>query len=354
MGLEVGYKRRAGADALKRPVTPARVIKVSLVLLLLLVLTSVGSLSVGTASVSTADLWQSLKSAMDPENHHALILFRVRLPRILLAGLVGYSLSLGGVVFQALLRNPLADPFILGVSSGAAFGAILGILLGFSFHLGIPLAAFLGALAVITVVLLLATRKMGTESATILLTGVIVNAFFSAIIMFFLSTATDSRLHTMLFWLYGDLSQSRFTFMVFLVPAVVLISLVLYGLARHLNLITAGEETAAMLGVDVGRTKMVSLIVTSILIGLVVSFSGLIGFVGLVVPHLARMSLGSDHRLLIPAASLGGAIFLVAADTLARVIISPSELPVGVVTAFLGAPFFVILLRRGGSGWHRS
>jgi iron complex transport system permease protein len=309
---------------------------------------------IGTAKVSFPDLWKTLSGTLDPESSAGLILFRIRLPRILLAGLVGFSLSLGGVVFQALLRNPLADPFILGVSSGAAFGAILGILLGLSFQLGVPLSAFLGALLAITGVLVLATRKMGTESATILLTGVIVNAFFTAVIMFFVATATDSRLHTMLFWLYGDLSQSRYGFMALLVPPVLVITLILYGFSRHLNLITAGEEAASQLGVEVGHTKIASLILTSILIALVVSFSGLIGFVGLVVPHLARMAFGSDHRVLIPAASLGGAIFLIAADTLARVIISPSELPVGVVTAFLGAPFFLVLLSRGGSGWNRS
>ncbi|MEW6664651.1 MAG: iron ABC transporter permease [Thermodesulfobacteriota bacterium] len=339
---------------LKRPVTPGKVAGICLALGLILLLASSVSLMVGTAKVSPLDLWKSLSGALDSESAAGLILFRVRFPRILLAGLVGFSLSLGGVVFQALLRNPLADPFILGVSSGAAFGAILGILLGLSFHLGVPVAAFLGALLAITVVLVLASRKMGTESATILLTGVIVNAFFTAVIMFFVATATDSRLHTMLFWLYGDLSQSRYGFMAFLGPPVMAIALVIYGLSRHLNLITAGEDTASQLGVEVGHTKILSLILTSILIALVVSFSGLIGFVGLVVPHLARMAFGSDHRVLIPAASLGGAIFLIAADTLARVIISPSELPVGVVTAFLGAPFFLVLLSRGGSGWNRS
>lgn len=353
MGLGNGYGGRKEAWALKRPVTPSKVVGISLALVILLVLTSAGSLLIGTASVSPADLWRSLTGSLDQGSSQSLILFRVRLPRIILAGIVGYSLSLGGVVFQALLRNPLADPFILGVSSGAAFGAILGIFLGFSFHLGVPLAAFLGALLAMTAVLVLAARKMGTESATILLTGVIVNAFFTAVIMFFVSTATDSRLHTMLFWLYGDLSQSRYSFMAFLVPAALLISGTLYGLSRHLNLITAGEDAAAQLGVDVGRTRMVSLVLTSVLIALVVSFSGLIGFVGLVVPHIARTIFGSDHRMLIPSASLGGAAFLIAADTLARVLISPSELPVGVVTAFLGAPFFLYLLGRGGSLWSR-
>jgi iron complex transport system permease protein len=161
-------------------------------------------------------------------------------------------------------------------------------------------------------------------------------------------------LHTMLFWLYGDLSQSRFTQSMVLAPVILLASAILYGFARDLNIITSGEEVALQLGVDVDRTKKVCLVIVSLITGLVVSFSGLIGFVGLMVPHLGRMAFGSDHRLLIPVSCLGGAIFLVASDALARTLISPSELPVGVITAFMGAPFFITLLRKKGSQWSRS
>lgn len=339
---------------LRRPVTPGRVIRLALIMGLCTLLTGAMSLMVGTAEVTPSQVWGLVTGGLDSESPSGLILFGIRLPRIVLAGVVGFSLSLGGVVFQALLRNPLADPFILGVSSGSAFGAILGILFGFSFRLGVPLMAFCGAIVTICFVLVLAARKMGTESSSILLTGVIVNAFFTAVIMFFISTATDTRLHTMLFWLYGDLSQASFGPIALVAPAVLVITLLLYSLSRHLNLITAGEETASQLGVDVSHTKNISLIAVSLLVAVIVSFSGLIGFVGLVVPHLARMSFGSDHRVLIPAASLGGAVFLIAADTLARVLISPSELPVGVITAFLGAPFFLYLLKKGGSQWSRS
>jgi len=339
---------------LRRPVSLGRVIRLCLGMGCCVLLAVAVSLMIGTAEITPVQVWRLLTGAIDREGPSGLILFSIRLPRSLLAGLVGFSLSLGGVVFQALLRNPLADPFILGVSSGSAFGAILGIIFGFSFQLGVPLMAFSGALLTLLVVLVIATRKMGTESSTILLTGVIVNAFFTAVIMFFISTATDSRLHSMLFWLYGDLSQSRYVSIAAIGTAVLAITLLLYGLSRHLNLLTLGEETASQLGVDVERTKMISLIAVSLLVALVVSFSGLIGFVGLIVPHLARMSFGSDHRVLIPAASLGGAVFLIAADTLARVVISPSELPVGVITAFLGAPFFLYLLKRGGRLWSRS
>jgi len=331
-----------------------RVIRISLVLFLFLILTILLSLLFGTADVTIAQLWGILTGDTDVKEMTKIIVFNIRFPRIIAAGLAGFSLSLGGLVFQAILRNPLADPFILGVSSGGAFGAVLGIMFGFSFNLGIPLLSFAGAMLTIYLVSVMGQRKMGMESSTILLAGVIINAFFTAIIMFFISTAVDDRLHTMLFWLYGDLSQSAYVQFAIMAPIVVAAFIILYSLSRHLNLITAGEETARQLGVDTKKTKMTCFLVVSLVIGLVVSFSGLIGFVGLIIPHLGRMVLGSDHRLLIPVSALGGAVFLIAADTVARTIISPSELPVGVITAFIGAPFFIYLLKTRGSKWNRS
>ena len=331
-----------------------RVIRISLVLFLFLIFTILLSMLLGTADVTIVQLWGILTGDTEVKEMTKIIVLNIRLPRIIAAGLAGFSLSLGGLVFQAILRNPLADPFILGVSSGGAFGAVLGIMLGFSFNLGIPLLSFAGAMLTIYLVLIMGQRKMGMESSTILLAGVIINAFFTAIIMFFISTAADDRLHTMLFWLYGDLSQSAYVQFAIIAPVVVMAFVILYGLSRHLNLITAGEETALQLGVDIKRTKMICFLVVSLVIGLVVSFSGLIGFVGLIVPHLGRMVLGSDHRLLMPVSALGGAVFLIAADTVARTIISPSELPVGVITAFIGAPFFIYLLKTRGSRWNRS
>jgi iron complex transport system permease protein len=337
-----------------RPVLTPRRVLVTTILMALALLIAIGvSLLLGTAEVTFRDLWELLTGGLTNATSN-LILLKIRLPRILLAALVGFTLSLGGLVFQALLRNPLADPFILGVSSGSALGAITGIVLGLGFNLGIPLMSFGGALLTVILVLLLGTKAMGLESSTILLTGVIVNAFFTAVIMFFISISSDARLHTMLFWLYGDLSQSRFTQSLFLAPVILMAAVILYGFARDLNIITSGEEVALQLGVDVDRTKKICLVLISLITGLVVSFSGLIGFVGLIVPHLGRMAFGSDHRLLIPVSCLGGAIFLVASDAAARTLISPSELPVGVITAFLGAPFFITLLRKKGSQWSKS
>ena len=338
----------------KRPLTPAKVTVLSLIMCLLLLLVAAISLVLGTAEISLNQIMGLLSGTLQTEDPARLIILKIRLPRVILAGLVGFSLSLGGVVFQALLRNPLADPFILGVSSGSAFGAVLGIILGFSFNLGVPAMSFAGALLTIYLLMTLGARKMGMESSTILLTGVIINAFFTAIIMFFISIVAEARLHSMLFWLYGDLSQSRYTQLALIAPALVIASVIIYGFARHLNLLTAGEETALQLGVEVEKAKKICFLVVSLIIGLVVAFSGLIGFIGLMVPHLARMAFGADHRLLIPIASLGGASFLIAADTLARTIISPSELPVGVITAFMGAPSFIYLLKTKGSQWTRS
>ncbi|MCB2263131.1 MAG: iron ABC transporter permease [Candidatus Thiosymbion ectosymbiont of Robbea hypermnestra] len=311
------------------------------------------SLLTGAVEVTPAQALALLTGGDAPEQAR-LILLEIRLPRIALAALAGYALALGGVVFQAVLRNPLADPFILGVSSGSAFGALLGIALGLGFGFGVPALSFVGALVTILLLLALGLRTIGSESSTILLTGVIINSFFTATIMFLLSITTDARLHAMLFWLYGDLSQTNHDQLALVALVLLPASLILYGFTRHLNLLTAGEDTAMRLGMDVVRTKLVLLILVSLMIGAVVAFSGVIGFVGLIVPHLVRMVCGPDHRRLIPLAALGGAAFLVAADTLARTLIAPSELPVGVISAFLGAPFFIFLLRIKGSQWNRS
>ena len=279
---------------------------------------------------------------MDPTSR--TILLDLRLPRVLLAGIVGWSLSLGGVVFQALMRNPLAEPFLLGISSGAALGAVAGIILGVLFWGGIPMMAFLGALITITLVLAIAQKARTIDPNTLILTGVIINAFFASLIMVALATTAGEKLHSMLFWLYGDLSRGRFQDFLFLVPVIGGCSAVLYGLGRSFNLIAAGEETASQLGLEVERIKWLSLILVSLMCGVTVAFSGVIGFVGLIVPHLVRMAFGADHRLLLPASGLFGASFMIGADLLARTVISPSELPVGVITAFLGAPFFLHLL----------
>ena len=340
---------RAGTQG--GPLTLRRVLIISGIFTVGLLAVIFISLLCGTAKIGFSDLSKVFFESGQHHDANWLIVVRIRLPRIFLAGLTGFTLSLGGLVFQALLRNPLADPFVLGVSSGAAFGAVVGIVLGFSFSVGIPLFSFIGAVVTIYLVLSISSRAMGVESSTAILAGVIVNAFFTAVIMFFIATSSEDRLHSMLFWLYGDLSQSRISYSLVIAPAALIGFFLLYSFSRHLNLLAAGEESALHLGVNVQRARFVCFITVSLMVGLVVSFSGLIGFVGLIVPHLARMTFGSDNRLLMPVSALGGAVFLIAADTAARTIMSPNELPVGVITAFLGAPFFIYLLKTRGSRW---
>jgi iron complex transport system permease protein len=299
-------------------------------------------LGLGLGSVRVPILKGLLGTGLDSTSW--TILWELRLPRVILAGIVGWSLSIGGVVFQALMRNPLAEPFLLGVSSGAAVGAVAGIIFGILFWGGIPFMAFLGALMTIALVLSIAQRARAIDPNTLILTGVIINAFFAALIMFAMAVTSGEKLHSLLFWLYGDLSRGRFVDLWVLVPVIFIGSFILYGMARSFNLIASGEEVAFQLGVDVERAKWIALIIVSLMCGTTVAFSGIIGFVGLIVPHLVRMTFGPDHRLLLPASGLLGASFLICSDLLARIIISPSELPVGVVTAFLGAPFFLYLL----------
>ncbi len=282
----------------------------------------------------------------------ASIILSLRWPRVISGVLVGAALSTTGAVLQALLRNPLADPYVLGISGGAAMGAVLAILFGVGATLlgnyAIPGAAFAGALLTLLIVYFLARVRGRVLAETMLLAGVIVSAFFSAIIMFLISVTSDERLFNVTFWLMGNLEYmaSRSLGITFLYLACG--CTILFSLARDLNLLALGEETASELGVEVERVKKRAFVFASLIIGAVVSVSGLIGFIGLIVPHMVRMVWGPDHRFLLPASALVGAMLLVLADTAARTAMAPAEIPVGVVTAIAGAPFFVYLLRRKG------
>ena len=292
-------------------------------------------------------LLHSLAGMKGPEKEtEETIILAIRFPRVLLAGLVGAGLSLSGAVFQALLRNPLADPYILGVSSGAAVGAIIAILTGLgALSLGIPLASSLGALLTILTVFYFGRQEGKIHPNTLLLAGVITSSFLSAIIMFFLSVSQREELHTILFWLMGDFSLANDEALRITFPYLVLGFVLLYFQSRQLNLILLGEENAVQLGVNVERVKWISYFLASLMTAASVSVCGLIGFVGLIVPHSVRLLFGPDHRLLLPASALLGASFLIVSDTIARTLLAPVELPVGVVTAAFGGPFFIYLLR---------
>ena len=274
---------------------------------------------------------------------------RLRLARIILAVVAGAGLSVGGVIFQALLRNPLAEPYVLGVSSGAGLGAVVCILLGLSaFGIWVlPGLAFVGALGTIVLVYALArTARGGVPVHTLLLSGVIVNAVLGSILMFIVSVSSADDLHSVVWWLLGNLQISDWRLLE-VVSAVVIGGICVTGLlARDLNVMTLGEEPAAHLGLHVERTKKIFFLVASLMAGATVAACGLIGFVGLIVPHGVRLAIGPDHRHLVPATALAGAAFLVIADSVARTVIAPLDIPIGVMTAFLGGPFFLFLLRR--------
>jgi iron complex transport system permease protein len=279
---------------------------------------------------------------------YRMIVFDLRLPRIVMEILVGAALAVAGASYQALLRNPLADPYILGVSSGSAVGSILVLIFAPRFELATPLGAFLGAGVTIAGVYFLGRREGQLDTTTLLLGGVICASFFSAIIMFLLTTLSGRDLRGAVFWLMGDLSTpvSAGLQWIFTVGLVVGIGAI-YSTSADLNLLLMGEREATHLGVDVTRVKLVVYVSASLLTALAVSASGAIGYVGLLVPHVVRWIFGSDYRLLIPASALCGAIGIVLADTLARTIVPPTELPVGAMTAIAGAPLFIYLLRRG-------
>ena len=280
-----------------------------------------------------------------------LVVFGLRLPRIALGILVGAALSTAGAGFQALLRNPLADPYVLGVSSGAALGAMLSLIVAPHTVGAIQIAAFVGAAATIAAVYFLGRRGGQLDSATLLLAGIVAASFLSAIIIFLLTMVSGTELRSMTFWLMGDLTAPPpttnvvgwfgFLFLIFVVAAGAM-----YTTSSDLNLILTGEQEARHLGVNVNRVKMVVYIAASVLTGLAVSVSGAIGYIGLLVPHVMRLLFGTDYRLLLPTSAIGGAIVIVLADTLARTVVAPTQLPVGAMTALAGAPVFIYLMRK--------
>lgn len=314
------------------------------------------ALTLGSAPVSLADVLRALVGG-EPGELAATVVLGLRLPRVLLAALAGAGLAAAGVGFQALTRNPLADPAVLGVASGAALGAVVGQIAGLEGSLlaafGLSAVAFVGALAAATVVYVIASVGGRLPIQTLLLAGVIVGLFFSAAITLIISLVDFARVGGILHWLMGSLGALGYRPVLVMAVGCAVGVGALYTQARALNVLALGEESALQLGVEAEHVKRVIFVAASLLTGVVVAHTGPIGFVGLIVPHAVRLVVGSDNRLLIPAATAAGASFLVLADTLARVVVRPAELPVGVITAFCGAPFFIYLLRtrlRGALG----
>ena len=315
----------------------------------LLVLVIFACALVGTESIS---LKTALTGMGDPAvtNPDFEILMHVRVPRIILAAIVGAALAGAGVTFQAVLRNPLADPYILGISSGAGLGAMLAVISGVNWTLmgrsPIAVFAFAGALATVWLVWMVGRVTAKFHVTGLLLAGVVVNACFSAVIMFLTSIAKSQQVHATVFWLMGNLAEEDF-FVLWAGAGSVLAGLIgLFFIAPQLNALSFGHIDAQSMGINVRRTQLVAFAISAFITAIAVSLSGLIGFVGLIVPHAIRLVLGPDHRQLLPLSCLAGAMFLVLADTAARVVVAPAQLPVGVITAMIGGPFFLILLMR--------
>jgi iron complex transport system permease protein len=298
----------------------------------------------------------SLRRAFDPaipfaDNVDAQIFFVARLPRTLAGALVGSMLASSGVVFQGLLRNPLASPFTLGVSAGAALGAMAAITFGWSFAwAGLPpatAASFLGSLAAVGIVYALARgRHSGLSTNVLLLAGVTMNAFFSALILFVQYFADAAQTYRILRWVMGDLDVSSYEPLLTALPLVIASFAIFAWLARPLNLLSLGAEAAGTRGLNVTRAQRAAFVGASLATGAAVSVGGPVGFVGIIIPHLVRLLAGSDHRIVLPASALFGAAFLIACDVVARTAMAPVELPVGVITALIGGPFFLWLLVR--------
>lgn len=311
-------------------------------LLLLVPISLLFAISVGTIDIGWQDIFFVLQDNESNKLNHSLI-FNLRLPRALNAFLTGSMLAMAGALMQVLLRNPLADPYILGVSGGAAVAALATMILGLG-GVWITGSAFMGASLSMLLVFALAHSKGSWTTTRLLLTGVIVAAGWGALISFLLAIAPQANLRSMLFWLMGDLSHTATTLPEFII--FVLCCVICMPLARDLNILGRGELQASALGVSVFPLRICIYFIASLLTASAVTIAGSIGFIGLIVPHIVRLIIGNDYRILLPASILLGGVFLTVADTLARTLISPEQLPVGVITAMLGVPFFLYLLQK--------
>lgn len=326
-------------------------------LLLLLFFTVVVSVSIGSANLSIKVVWQIIISHVLPfldiekswPETADIIVWQIRMPRVFMAILVGAALAAAGVTYQGILRNPLADPYILGVSSGASFGAAVVIFFGLQATLfgqwTLPVVAFVSGVITLLVVYRLALVGKKLQIETLILSGVIMQAFLGAGLSLVLAKS-EEKMGQIMFWLMGSLSLSDWSSGLIIAPYVIIGIIIISLFSREMNILSLGEQNAQHLGVNVKAIRILLLLTASLIAGAAVSVSGIIGFVGLVVPHIMRTLCGTDHRILLPLSALVGSILLISADTVARVIMQPSELPIGVITALIGAPFFAYLLRK--------
>jgi iron complex transport system permease protein len=328
-------------------------------LILILIFTIAVFSIIGTADISVIDTFRIVGSKIpiirryidisDIGKSHETIIWSIRLPRVLLGVLVGASLSMAGAAFQGIFKNPMADPYVIGISSGAALGASIAIILKINISFmnlsTISVFAFIGALVAVFTVYNIARIKNKVPVTTLLLAGIAIGQFLTAI-MSFLMVIYSKDMAKIIYWTMGSLAGKGWGPLKGITIPVVISMICISLFSRDLNIMLTGEESAQSLGVDVEKTKIYILILGSFMVSMVVSISGIIGFVGLIIPHIVRIVLGPDNRILLPASALVGAIFMIFADTIARTIISPIEIPVGIITALFGGPFFLYLLRK--------
>ncbi|CEG12363.1 Putative ABC transporter permease protein [groundwater metagenome] len=324
----------------------------AIVLIFILVLAALISLSVGAAEYSIEKVWNILTGhGNDTEN---FIIFNIRLPRIIADILVGISLALSGVVLQAIFRNPLVEPYLLGISGGAAFGVLLAIFAGIFFYVdflffgfsSVSVFAFSGGIFGVLITYYVARVRNTTPTLTLLLSGIIVGTLFSALIMIMMTLTESEKLHGILSWLFGSFAHITWNDVQILFPIVIVCALSFYFFSRDMNAILFGEEEAKHLGIDTENLKKILILLATLLTSVAVSVAGIIGFVGLVIPHIVRIVFGPNHKILIPFSAISGGIFMLVCDTLARTIVMPIEIPVGAITAMVGAPLFMYLLRK--------
>ncbi|RMF92464.1 MAG: iron ABC transporter permease [Candidatus Schekmanbacteria bacterium] len=330
-----------------KEVTPFKIFFVIVVCFIISLSTILFSISVGSVDlpfIHIVKLFFGEDIVKKP--YENVIIYELRFPRAIFAFLVGAALSIAGIIFQVVLKNPLAEPYILGVSGGAATGAVIAIFAGIGASYLITLFSFAGAIVSIAVLIFISSGRWGLSPSSLILGGVIINAFFSAVVMFVISISTGGEMRRAYFWLMGNLGNASYDTIKIALPVVLLGGILTFAASRKLNLIALGDETALQLGVNVGVYTKVIIVLASFLTAGVVAWSGLIGFVGLVVPHMVRLIVGADHRITVPVSFFAGGVFLLISDTLARTLLSPIELPVGTVTAIIGAPFFLYLLKK--------
>ncbi len=343
------------AQAVLYPRWRGRVYAILGLLLLLVVMvafaTTVGSVKIPFLTTSGILLSKLPLIDITPTWTNALetIILEIRLPRVILAGVVGAALAIAGATYQGLFRNPLADPYLIGVAQGAALGAVIGFLLpvtwlGIGFGM-VPLLAFVGALLSVAVVYSLARVGKTLPVTTLILAGVALGALLAAVVSYLIITSGE-QMRGILFWLMGSFSLSQWSEVKFVLPSVVVGVVIILLYARSLNVMQLDEAQAQQLGVNVEKLKLILLAAATLITAAAVSFVGIIGFVGIIIPHAVRLIWGPDYRFLLPLSVLTGAIFLILADIVARTALAPSEIPIGVITAFCGAPFFLYLLRR--------